>query len=78
MDEDVKWNLPSTYAELYITKSSKPNMLFVRWIRGVEAKVKNKYGCGLLDLSDEDYIGYFEMLYTQDMMVKVIAESNKF
>ena len=66
----------STYVKWYLNREQKPNIGFAIWMSKVEHKIKQKFGLDLLDLPDEDYIIYFELSYSPDMMVKLICKSN--
>lgn len=66
----------STYVKWYLNREQKQNIEFSIWMSKVEHKIKQKFGLDLLDLPDEDYIIYFELSYSPDMLVKLICKSN--
>jgi hypothetical protein len=66
------------YVRWYLNKEKEPNIHFVNWISKVEYKIKQEFGCELLDLPDEDYMLYFESSYSPNMMVQIIYKSNGF
>lgn len=68
----------SNYVEWYLKSIPHPNNKFVKWIREVENKIVTLYGFTLLDIPDEEYMGYFESSYSPNQVVQIIIESNGF
>jgi hypothetical protein len=66
----------SNYVEYYLEKNQETNNKFIIWISKVKQIIFSKLQMNLLDLPDEDYMGYFEENFTPNDMVKIIFESN--
>ncbi len=66
------------YSSYYLQNNTEPNFNFVVWINRVEHKVLEQFGFYLLDIPDEDYMGYYSDHYNPNEMVQIIQESNGF
>ncbi len=66
------------YSSYYLQNNSEPDYNFIVWINTVEHKVLEKFGFYLLDIPDEDYMGYYSERYEPNLMVQIIQESNGF
>ena len=76
MSQSINKLTQTGYIEWYLKSTNEPNIKFANWMNKVESKIKNKFNFELLDLPDEDYMMYFESLYTPNQMVQIILESN--
>ncbi len=66
------------YSSLYLKNNTEPDFNFIVWINNVEHKVLERFGFYLLDIPDEDYMGYYSDRYDPNEMVQIIQESNGF
>ena len=66
------------YSNYYLQKNTEPDYDFIVWINTVEKKVLERFGFYLLDIPDEDYMGFYYNQYGPNEMVQIIQESNDF
>jgi hypothetical protein len=66
------------YSSYYLQKNTEPDNDFIKWVNTVENKVLECFGLHLLDIPDEDYMGYYSDSYNPNEMVQIIQESNGF
>ncbi len=66
------------YSSYYLQNNTEPDYNFIVWINNVEHKVLERFGFNLLDIPDEDYMGYYSDNYSPNLMVQIIQESNGF
>lgn len=68
------------YSKHYIINCTKHNVKinygFIMWIDKIEKYIFNKYQIYLLDLPDEDYMGYYEDEFEPEIIQKMIEKNN--